>query len=260
VLKKHFNMTATPLRNIARFFFGVLLPKNRAYPIIRGPLRGTRFILGAAAGEGGGATVYFNMMEPQQTQLFSSVVKTSDTFYDIGANVGYYSLLGSRLVGDSGKVISIEPVIRNLYYLYRHIELNGVTNALLLAMACSDKTSIASFALGRNCALGRLSDVRNTQPSGAHGLAVVPTTTVDLIAEHTHLMPDVMKIDVEGAELQVLYGAQYVLSQVKPKIFLSIHSSELRTACLQHLSLLNYRIQPLNDGVQEPTEYYAYRA
>lgn len=253
-------MIAAQFRHIGRFLFGTVLPKNRAYPIIRGPLRGYCFILGAASGEGGGATTYFNMMEPQQTRLFSSVVKASDTLYDIGANVGYYTLLGSRLVGDGGKVISVEPVIRNLYYLYQHIELNKVTNVLLLAMACSDKTSIASFALGSNSALGRLSDNRDAQPSDIHGLSVVPTTTVDLIAHHTNLMPDVIKIDVEGAELQVLRGAQYVLSQVRPSIFLSVHSRELRSACLQYLSSLKYRIQSLNDELQEPTEYYACRA
>lgn len=228
-------MRATQLRRVGRFLFGVVLPKNRAYPIMRGPLSGYRFILGAAAGEGGGATIYFNMTEPEQTGLLTEVVKTTDVFYDIGANVGYYTLLGSRLIGDSGKVISVEPVIRNLHYLYRHIELNGITNVLLLATACSDKTSIASFDLGSNCALGHLKDERDPLPSDTQKLTVVPTTTVDLIAEHTHLMPNVMKIDVEGAELQVLHGAQY-------------------------LSSLDYRLQPLNGGAQEPTEYYAYWA
>jgi len=78
------------VRASARFVFGKLLPRW-AYPVIRGPLKGAKFILGTLSGEGGGATVYFNMSEPEQTSAFVGALKPGQVLFDIGANVGYYT-------------------------------------------------------------------------------------------------------------------------------------------------------------------------
>ena len=144
------------LLKIGRFVSGKLLPKGWAYPIVSGPLRGTRFVLGAAPGEGGGATRYFNLYEPEQTQAFVNTVSRGQTVFDIGANVGYYTLLGSKLVGEDGQVVAFEPVTQNLFNLYRHIVLNKAKNVIIIPAACSDRCSLATFDRGDNCALGHL--------------------------------------------------------------------------------------------------------
>src|SRR5258708_797490 len=100
------------IRSTARIVFGKLMPKL-AYPVICGPLQGSRFILGTLAGEGGGSSVYFNLLEPEQTSAFVNTVKNGMVLFDIGANVGYYTILGARLVGSKGKVFSFEPLIKN---------------------------------------------------------------------------------------------------------------------------------------------------
>jgi hypothetical protein len=144
------------LLKIGRFVSGKLLPKGWAYPIVSGPLRGTRFVLGAAPGEGGGATIYFNLCEPEQSQAFVNTVNRGETVFDIGANVGYYTLLGSRLVGKDGLIVGFEPVVKNLINLYRHISLNKAKNVMIIPAACSDRCSLATFDLGDNCALGHI--------------------------------------------------------------------------------------------------------
>ena len=133
------------MRKYLRYISGKLLPKDWPYPILRGPLRGTRFILGAGAGAGGGASVYFNLVEPVQTKAFCEMVHRGNTVFDIGANVGYYTLLASRLVGDKGLVVAFEPAVRNLSYLYRHVSLNCATNVMIVPAACAATCFLAAF-------------------------------------------------------------------------------------------------------------------
>lgn len=235
-------------RKLGRFVFGNLMPAA-AYPVLKGPLKGSRFILGALAGEGGGASVYFNKLESEQTAKMLNEVSAGDVFFDVGANAGYYSILASRLVGDSGRVLAFEPLIRNLSYLYRHKSLNNAENVTVFAFACSDENSIVSFSTGDNIAMGHID-------KEAAGEMPVPSITLDEVSKRTGLMPNIIKIDVEGAELDVLMGAENILKNATPKIFLSTHSVKLREDCLLHLSNAGYSVLPLIDS-DDPHEFFA---
>lgn len=234
-------------RRSGRFLFGKVLPR-RAYRVVSGPLRGAKFILGAMAGEGGGASVYFNMMEAEQTETMLAEFTAGKVFFDIGANIGYYSILAARNIGETGTVVAFEPVISNLTFLYRHVQLNKANNIKVLPFALSDKSAIACFSLGQNSAMGHLAE--GSSNGKGEDLVYVPTVTLDEIAEKMNLMPDVMKIDVEGAEMEVFHGAENVLKTAKPTIFLSTHSPALRTECLEFLRGIGYRVSSmLPEGV-----------
>lgn len=243
------------LRKIGRFFAKKL--PHLAYPVFRGPLRGSRFILGALAGKGGGASVYFNMIEIEQTEAFINALRTGNILFDVGANVGYYTILGSRLVGPEGKVIAVEPVIRNLIHLYKHTLLNKANNVSIIPAACSDNLSLASFLNGENFATGRLANRRGEGNSWDRASILVPTVTIDAIAQQLQANPDVIKVDVEGAELSVLKGAQVTLQKAKPHVFLSTHSEVLRTNCLEYLTGLGYTIEVLSQDKENPSEFLA---
>lgn len=224
-------------RRFARIIFGKILPRT-SYPVATGPLKGARFILGALSGDGGGASVYFNRMETEQTAAMIEAIRPGGKFYDIGANVGYYSILASRLVGPTGKVAAFEPLVRNLSYLQRHVELNHADNVRVLPFALSSENTILSFSTGPNSAMGHLD-------RDGGGDVLVPTVTLDEIATRLGWLPDVIKMDVEGAEMDVFSGATRVLSEAKPVIFLSTHSPELRTECLTFLGGLGYTVTSL---------------
>lgn len=242
------------LRRSGRFLFGKVLPR-RAYPVVAGPLRGAKFILGAMAGEGGGASIYFNLVEAEQTAAMLAEFTPGKVFFDIGANVGYYSILASKMVGAAGKVVAFEPVISNLTFLHRHVELNGAKNVRVLPFALSDKSAIASFSLGQNSAMGHLT---NGSGGGKSDDSVyVPTVALDEIAAKMNLLPDVMKIDVEGAEMDVFRGAERVLREAKPTIFLSTHSPELRAACLEFLRSRGYTVKSMLPEGADSHEFVA---
>ena len=243
----------------ARLIFGKLLPKL-PYPVVRGPLRGSWYILGATAGEAGGVSVHLGLQEVEQSRCLTNLLHAGQVFFDVGANVGFYTLLGSRLVRGTGRVIAFEPMPRNLAFLYRHVRLNRADNVTILPLACADALATELFVAGENHALGRL-ETSNGGEGGSSpqspGL-LVATISLDAAAEKLGLRPDVIKIDVEGAELRVLEGAADILTQVRPVLLLSVHSDQLREACLAHLSERDYRIEPLNSPSNEgATEFLA---
>jgi FkbM family methyltransferase len=247
------------LNNGARLFFGKVLPKV-PYPVIRGPLRGSWYILGATAGESGGVSVHVGLQEVEQSRCLANSLCAGQVFFDVGANVGFYTLLGSRLVRSRGRVVAFEPVPRNLAFLYRHVRLNRADNVTILPLACADALSNELFIAGENHALGRL-EGSNRDPERASSQSpalLVATISLDAAAEKLGLRPDVIKIDVEGAELRVLEGAANILTQVRPVLLLSVHSDQLRKACLTHLSERGYQIEPLNSSTNEgATEFLA---
>lgn len=244
------------IRAIARIVFGKLLPRM-PYPVIRGPLKGAKFILGTSSGECGGASVYFNMSEPEQTSAFVDTLKNGQVFFDIGANVGYYTILGARIVGSQGKVLAFEPVIRNLAYLYQHTVLNKTSNVTIISAACSDTLSLTTFSAGLNFATGHVTNNIHLKNGANEPLFPVPTVTVDAIVQQLGVSPDVIKIDVEGAEFSVLRGAQSTLRKAKSKIFLSTHSDMLRTTCLEYLRGLGYTFEVLSQEKNSPSEFLA---
>jgi len=232
----------------ARLVFGKILPR-RPYAVLSGPLRGSRFILGSLAGEGGGASVYFNRIEKEQTAAMLREIGEGHTFFDIGANVGYYSILASKLVGAKGQVIAFEPVVRNIAYLQRHLELNKAENVRIMPFAMSSKSGILSFSPGPNSAMGSL-DIE-----GGSGELLVPTTTLDEIVDLLGLTPDVLKIDVEGAETELFRGGERTLTKTRPKIFLSTHGNERREECLTLLKAKGYTVEALTSS-DDPHEFF----
>jgi FkbM family methyltransferase len=241
---------------VGRFIFGKLLPSGMVLPVVRGQLRGTRFVLGSFAGDGGGARAYFGLVEPVRTHILSEHIRPGSRVFDIGANAGYYSLLASKLVGDKGEVVAFEPVVRNLHYLWRHIYINKVSNVRIIGAACSSSTTIKAFIYGRNCAMGHLAHTEISEHSDSVGL--VPTVTIDEVIEHI-APPDIIKIDVEGSEFDVLQGARYCLSHYSPKLFLSVHSSKLLQICSNFLRDLGYTVKPLEGSFQEAFECLVYK-
>lgn len=241
------------MRAAGREIFGKLLPR-RAYPVVRGHLRGAKFLLGTLEGAGGGGSVYFDLVEPEQTKVFAENINAGDVFFDVGANVGYYTVFGSLLVGKSGQVVSFEPVVRNLSHLYRHITINNLQNVSVIPSACSDEISLAAFSSGQNTAMGHLADEQQ-KDSSKKDLTLVSTVTLDAVAEKLGVVPDALKIDVEGAELSVLRGAKDKVLPAKPKIFLSLHSEKLRADCLEYLRNFDYKFEPLGADEKDAMEF-----
>jgi FkbM family methyltransferase len=148
-------------------------------------------------------------------------------------------------------VFAFEPAPRNLRYLRRHIQLNRYQNVQVLPVAVGAQRGEGFFEEGVDSSTGHLSN-------GAAGLAIPVVTLDDLVAEQKAPHPDYMKIDVEGAELQVLLGAGSILRTSRPTIFLATHSHDLHASCCELLRKMEYQLRPVaGDKLSETDEIFA---
>ena len=209
-----------------------ILPRDSTVRIVRGPLRGKKWIVGAAShGHWMGTYEVANLAE------FHAEIAAGDTVYDVGANVGIYTLLASGKAGPSGKVYAFEPLARNLHYLNRHVALNRLQNCCVLNVAVSDTEGIQKFsAASWEYSMGRLS------PDGE---LEVPSVTLDscVYRERQLRPPDVIKIDVEGAEVRVLQGASRAIGEYHPSVFVEIHGTQQHADCRDFLVARGYQLK-----------------
>jgi len=223
----------TPQGKFARLPLS-LVPQGAVVRILGGPLRGKRWVVGSAIHR-----CWLGFYEYEKRKLICRQVAPDSVFWDVGANVGFYSLLASELVG-SGKVFAFEPVPRNLSYLRRHLTLNRVTNVEVFAVAVSDRNGTASFEVEKTGAMGHLS---------GEGSITVPVATLDSLAEAGKVLPpDYVKMDIEGAELLALRGACQTFQRFHPFLFLATHNREVHQSCCQLLESWGYKCRMLQGG------------
>lgn len=179
-----------------------LIPKTAVVPILSGPNRGLRWVAGSF-----NHGCWLGTYERRCAEFIAAQIRPGATVFDVGANVGYYTLLMARR---AGRVFAFEPNPRNVGYLRQHLALNGITNAEVVEAAVSDKTGLAHFS--GDGATGRLS-------STGHG---VKTVTLD-----DYPTPDFVKMDIEGAELSGIRGSSRIMRERSTSWFIALHGDAL---------------------------------
>lgn len=170
---------------------------------------------------------YRGIFEEQILRAIEEVLKPGMTFIDVGANIGLHSVVASKLVGETGAVLAFEPQAQARQQLERNIALNGLHNLTL-----------SECALGRAPATAKLYRI-NEQNDGQSTLVpenqASPFESVNVVTLDSALSGVdvsrgcVMKIDVEGGELDVLAGATGLLARARPKaIFVECIDSYLK--------------------------------
>lgn len=226
-----------------------IIPDGFTVRILQGKLRGKRWITGAST-----HGCWLGSYELSKQNSIATSLAEGNVFFDIGANVGFYTLLASSCVGPSGQVIAFEPLPSNFKYLERHIELNSLKNVQLIKAAVSDESGEGQFAEGPDNCMGKLSDA---------GEVEVELVTLDqLITEGKVPTPGFLKIDVEGAEFAVLQGAKELLADSHPTVFLATHGKSVHSQCLKLLGALGYSCRAIdaNLSVTESDEIVAVKS
>jgi FkbM family methyltransferase len=154
-------------------------------------------------------------ISPEMTFVRRELVRPGAIVMECGAHHGAQSILLSRWVGAGGKVLAIEPVPENVSILRKNIEINNLTNVLVV-----DKAAGSSR--------GHISMTRNSNGSVRTGYRTISVESIplDALAEELKIMPTFLKIDVEGYEYQVLEGSRSILATT-PAVFLEVHTLTL---------------------------------
>jgi len=172
-----------------------------------------------AYGDGMGATFFFKRpYEENEWRFISKFLKPGMTFFDIGANQGFYTLLAAKMVGPGGKVFAFEPVPSQIKKLKRNIKINCFHNIITEQLALGSEKGSANMYACLNGAES-LSSLRLPSEDGRVQKKViqVPITTLDNYVYKSNISSiDFIKIDVEGGELDVLKGGINVLKNLRP--------------------------------------------
>lgn len=164
---------------------------------------------------GAGALIYYQgWSEPEVAAFLYRFLRPGMTFIDVGAHIGEYVLLAKSLIGEDGSVHAFEPDPRNYQFLQYNVRLNSLQQVFLQNCVVSNQTGKVTFALFKEPSISRItvqgSDLQN---ESLVQTVDVPATSLDeYVQKHDIAKIDLVKIDVEGAELQVLEGASNLFS------------------------------------------------
>jgi FkbM family methyltransferase len=221
-----------------------MIPKGTVVPIMQGYLRGKRWVVGASL-----HSFWLGGYESDKQRVMAQQIKAGDIFYDIGANVGFYTLFGSLFVGETGYVYAFEPFPQNAYWVEKHVALNKLNNVAVFRLAIADFNGESQFQEGETDGVGKID---------AGGNVKVEVAALDSLIAQGKLRPaTIMKIDVEGAEYDVLKGAEHLLKTSRPRIFLATHGDAVHQQCVGYLTELGYRFQEFR-SIDGGGEVYAY--
>jgi FkbM family methyltransferase len=196
--------------------------------------------------------------EPAETATFLSCLKPGTCVFDVGANIGYYTLLAARAVGPAGVVYAFEPEPRNFALLSRSVAENGFTNVRALAAAVSDRAGRSRLHLdGANFGAHSFEVGSLRTPTGR--FVDVDAVPLDRFVDEARTFEAgvVVKIDVQGAEALVVEGARELLALPRATVFLEFWPEALErahadpTRLLLDLEELGFRFE----DVEQPERY-----
>lgn len=185
-------------------------------------------------------------------------------FYDVGANVGFLTVIAARLVGPTGTVYAFEPVPENAAVIRRNASANGFQNIQVIEVALANHSGTGELALAAYSGGAVLAEV--AKPPDWVGMLRVKLSSIDDLVELDGLQPpSFVKIDVEGAELGVLEGMERTTARYRPVILYEIDDAEpdhLRhkhAMCKQWLVSHGYLVKEIRDsyaGIQWLVKHY----
>ncbi len=197
------------------------VPVEQVVTISAGPAAGLRIGLRHASADYRSGT---NELPVQEA--VADLLEPGATFFDVGSNVGFFAVLAAREVGPAGAVHAFEPVPAIADDIAANAERNGLANVTVHAVAVSDTDgATASLMLAAHPGGATLSEA--DAPDDLTGRIDVPVVTLDeLVRTGTCPPPDVVKIDVEGVEMQVLAGMSEILAQHRPTLVCELDSPD----------------------------------
>jgi FkbM family methyltransferase len=203
--------------------FPLLAPLKRAYEGVLDRLPGDRLVCRFPEGETVRLAAAFRQVtwNLEEYRAFKSDIAAGDTVLDVGANLGAYTVLFGQWVGPGGRVFAFEPAPESRRGLERHVALNGLHDRVVVRPeAVAEGEGIVRFR-----AVGPQGDnriIREQSATDAADRIDVSTTSIDAFCRGRNLRPRFIKVDVEGAELEVLRGARATIAAAGPSLDLYV--------------------------------------
>ena len=192
--------------------------------------------------------------EPHTVTALRAAVVPGDTVLDVGANIGFFTTLLSTLVGPDGLVIAFEPEAENLKLLRTNVARNDCRNVEVVPAAVGAAAGLAPFSVDASTgSTGRLGEGLTAGElavgSGPGQPVIVETRveTIDAVVAERKVVPAVIKMDIEGGELDALTGAETTLAEHRPIVITEL-GGDRGSEVIAKLDALGYRMRDLESG------------
>lgn len=239
---------------IKRFVFGIatrLLGDENGRLEVRtltGPARGTRLRLDLVGNYEMG--YFIGSYERDIADRLSTFVKRGWVVWDVGTYIGYYTCLLAKLVGGDGKVIAIEADARNLALTRQNVAINGLSNVAFVAAAVGAPDTEVEFVLadGSNSHIsgtwiGAKQDAYAGTEMRARAVRMTCKTLDQIWLEGLASRPDLIKLDIDGAEERAFQYLDTLGSAVRPIFLVELHNPDCDKAAWRFAERCNYSIE-----------------
>ena len=171
------------------------------------------------------------------------------TVYDVGANIGFVSLLLAKKLGESGKIFAFEALPDNLERLNAHVEINGLASVLrVIPGAVAATSEPVRFLVGPSGAMGKAEGSAGRTESHREAIEIPGISLDDFIYRDGNPPPQAIKMDIEGGEVLALQGMPRLMAEVRPLIFLELHGPEAARFTWEALTAAGYKICRMQRG------------
>jgi FkbM family methyltransferase len=179
----------------------------------------------------------------------NDLIEPGWTAFDVGANIGFVSLLFAKKLGKSGKIFAFEALPANLDRLQTHVEINGLDSQVhVISAAVTASSKPVRFLVGPSGAMGKAEGsagrtVEHRDTLDVHGICLD-----DFVYRDGNPIPQVIKMDIEGGEVLALGGMKRLLVEAHPLILLELHGPEAARVSWEILSAAGYQIYRMQQG------------
>lgn len=191
--------------------------------------------------------------EPELQKALETFTPQGGVVYDLGANIGYVTLLAARFTGPQGKVHAFEALPENQIRLIDNISLNNLQGQVtVFCGAVVGRGGDIRFLVGPSGGTGKTAGSAGRKDLPYVREIQVPGISLDeYVLEQGHSSPDLVKMDIEGGEVLALPGMQRVLSEVQPVILMELHGPEAGQVAWKTIAEAGYRLHELAPGYPE---------
>jgi FkbM family methyltransferase len=208
------------------------IPKNAVLPILQGPGRGLKWIV-RSYNHG----CWLGSYDFEKQVVLSEIVRLGDVVYDIGAHVGYFSIIFGKLVGAKGAVYAFEPVKENYDFILQHISINKLANVRAIRAGIAASSGTACFVTPNHSATYHRTD---------SGSVRVPVYNLEEYVRDNRLSaPTLIKMDIEGEEIYVIPSILDFVIRHRTKLLISTHDNGSAGVLGKLLSANGFSVRPL---------------
>lgn len=231
----------------------ILGTQFRVHRIPFGPIKGKKLFMSPQISP----RMWFGIDEPWMAQLCATYVKPSTVIYDIGAHIGYTTVLFAHYLKGTGVIHAFEILPATANFLRKTVEANNLQNVTIHTVGLGSDEAILELSIGPTA----MTSIHRKKDDGNKTESCRVVKLDKYRHEHNLPLPDLIKMDIEGAEIDCLQGSLDLINQSGPTMIIAFHSKILLQQGYELLTSLGYKLYdqrgPLTqDSIAEVSDYF----